>query len=351
MKSYSLFSIFTFLVILLLIIAIPNPSFSQIRAFSYPSNSNDEVARVSQDSGEISTNPSLTPVISDEGYSHTTHVEVNQNTGTIRGYAGYNLDTARSITRTKNLISTIAGSEDEPALVANVGGFIDYETNVKGPVVDGASFATIFIEVEGSFNYEFGAPSLGLYGGVAIGITRGGNPFNTETFCFDGQFSNLDEQTWIPDPNIVSTGDYLQVFDALGGVLLNPTILGVTTDIQYIGMNPEDLKMRASLTVPIQEGDVWYLGGLAGGCASHAFLENFSEIEVGETGDVDAAIGYVDFLGTASLGIELPEGFSLEGENAPPLGIISFSNQVPLPGAIWLLGSGLLGLVGIRKRK
>ncbi|MBW1644914.1 MAG: PEP-CTERM sorting domain-containing protein, partial [Deltaproteobacteria bacterium] len=30
---------------------------------------------------------------------------------------------------------------------------------------------------------------------------------------------------------------------------------------------------------------------------------------------------------------------------------VSFNgSQVPVPGALWLLGSGLLGLVGIRRR-
>ena len=27
------------------------------------------------------------------------------------------------------------------------------------------------------------------------------------------------------------------------------------------------------------------------------------------------------------------------------------TNEVPVPGAIWLLGSGLLGLVGVRRRR
>ncbi|RLB71614.1 MAG: hypothetical protein DRH03_05645, partial [Deltaproteobacteria bacterium] len=29
----------------------------------------------------------------------------------------------------------------------------------------------------------------------------------------------------------------------------------------------------------------------------------------------------------------------------------SFGNEVPIPGAIWLLGSGLFGLIGIRRRR
>jgi hypothetical protein len=157
MKIQSLVSLFIFSIIYILMLAIPNQSLSQVGAFTYPSNPNDVVETVFTDIGYLSTNPNLTPVISNEGYSHTAHIEINKDTGCIRGYAGYNLDTARTITRTKGLISTIAGSEDEPALVANVGGGMDYETNIKGPggsfegEVD-QNFATVFIDVEGSFS-------------------------------------------------------------------------------------------------------------------------------------------------------------------------------------------------------
>ncbi len=339
---------FVTLFILLLFFGLVNPSYSQVGAIRNPSISFLD-AYVTADS-YISTNPGLVPITNSEGYSHTTHIEADRNTGHIKGYAGYNLDSAKLVTRNEDLISYIAGT-DQSALIANITGFIDYETNVMGPVGVGPTFATVFIEVEGSFNYVVGTPALNLFGGVSIGVTRGGNPFDTQTYIFGGEFTNFDGQTWIPDSDTVTTSDGLQVYGGMGEpVLFNPTISGVTTNIQYLSMDPDALKMRAELTVPVQDGDVWYLEGYAGGCATHAFLEDFRQVELGEMGQVDAATGYVDFLGTASMGIELPEGFSLEGENAPPLSIISSSSQVPLPGAIWLLGSGLLCLVGIRRQ-
>ena len=34
-----------------------------------------------------------------------------------------------------------------------------------------------------------------------------------------------------------------------------------------------------------------------------------------------------------------------------PITVTSLSNAVPIPGAVWLLGSGLMGLVGIRRKR
>jgi len=56
--------------------------------------------------------------------------------------------------------------------------------------------------------------------------------------------------------------------------------------------------------------------------------------------------GTLDFSSTAMLTqIILPEGATLTASS----GISYPLNQVPLPSALWLLGSGLIGIIGIRK--
>lgn len=56
----------------------------------------------------------------------------------------------------------------------------------------------------------------------------------------------------------------------------------------------------------------------------------------------------VDFDHTATLSyFDLPEGASLESGS----GHLYATSAVPVPAAVWLFGSGLLGLVGIAKRK
>lgn len=77
-----------------------------------------------------------------------------------------------------------------------------------------------------------------------------------------------------------------------------------------------------------------------------ASLSGHAEPFVGVLGYPDVASGTVDYLHTAAFGYTLPEGVSFT----------SASNQfltatVPLPAAAWLFGSGLLGLVGVARRK
>jgi len=64
--------------------------------------------------------------------------------------------------------------------------------------------------------------------------------------------------------------------------------------------------------------------------------------------DAFLSIGYItdgtaDFAHTASLSLDLPEGVTFSSGSGV------FLQPVPLPGAVWLLGSGLLGLAGWRR--
>jgi len=66
--------------------------------------------------------------------------------------------------------------------------------------------------------------------------------------------------------------------------------------------------------------------------------------------DTLLSIGYItdgtaDFFHTASLSLDLPEGVTFSSASGV------FLHPVPLPGAVWLLGSGLLGLAGWRRFK
>ena len=55
--------------------------------------------------------------------------------------------------------------------------------------------------------------------------------------------------------------------------------------------------------------------------------------------------GEIDYFNTTFAGITLPEGFTFSSESG------QFLSEVPLPATVWLFGSGLLGLIGVARRK
>ncbi len=61
-------------------------------------------------------------------------------------------------------------------------------------------------------------------------------------------------------------------------------------------------------------------------------------------GGSDIPSGTLDYLHTAALGFTLPTGVSFTSASN------QFLTAVPVPAAVWLFGSGLLGLVGVARR-
>lgn len=341
---------FQFILLFVCSLLVPVQALATAGASIHPADANDRLDTFAEPDGYILINPNLDPIVSTEGYSHTTSVEVDQSAGLIRGYAGYNLDAPATITRTENLISTVQGTNEE-RLVANVAGHIIYDAILNGPATPSDAFATVTLQVDGSFNYLFGAPSMSLLGAVSLNRIPNGDVLSGLNYVLGGQFNNIDDQNVVPDANSVFTREDVLVYDAFGNLVDQTTLPNFTPDVQFISLDPDALSLQLSLTVPLQTGDRWVLGESAAGSASHAFQEDFRNIAVGETGDVDAASGYVDFLNTAVLSIELPEGFSFEGADAPPLSIISHPAAVPLPASVWLLLSGVGGLLAIGRRR
>jgi len=330
----------TLTILLCTALVTPFQAHAIVAATIHPADSFDAI-HIETNPRYINYNPGLNPVIHREGYSQTNGIEVDASTGTIKGYSGYSLGAAGTVTRTSNLIDRIAGSS-EKALVANTAGHIFYNYGTLiGSTVGTNTFAKISINVDGSFNYQNGSPSLGLLGIASINVIRGGM---TTGYNVGANITNFDTQNLIPDATSVFTRQDLQVFDGLGNVTLNPNLTGITWGANFLDLNPNALSMQINLQIPIQVGDQLQFGGSAAGSASHAFLEDFRNITVGATGNVDAATGYVDFLNTATLSIELPQGLRLSGSDVPE-SIIRFT-PVPLPAAVWLFLTGIVGVLG-----
>jgi hypothetical protein len=129
MEIHSRISLFSISAALLLALYLPSQSFGGVSATLYPADTYDSIYPY-YNTAETHFSRNTGPIVSNEQYSHTNSIEVNHGTGSIRGYSGYRLDTARAVTRTGNLISTVAGS-NEAAYVANVTGSIMYGTTVN----------------------------------------------------------------------------------------------------------------------------------------------------------------------------------------------------------------------------
>ena len=76
-----------------------------------------------------------------------------------------------------------------------------------------------------------------------------------------------------------------------------------------------------------------------------ASLSGSAEPFVGVFGYPDVASGSIDYLHTAGLGVTLPEGASFTSASG------QFMSPVPIPAAVWLFGSGLLGLIGVARHR
>lgn len=218
------------------------------------------------------------------------------------------------------------------------------------------------------FSKLLGITSLVLaafYGQVAFGLTINGDIEGTLSYVTysgdDGVLSSPGGTTWNSIPHLVDTSNLLDEFgNATGiGVTWSSTDFGPATD--------------PSATNDLQDSGTWGYGfditGLqsggtydlaiyamqnAGGCVTDASGTNCGFWTIGgaptyalpgvEGQDYALFTDLAPFdLGGGVMGIRLDNfdgavsGFQLAA--------------IPLPAALWLFGSGLIGLIGIAKRK
>ncbi|MCR4347384.1 MAG: VPLPA-CTERM sorting domain-containing protein [Sulfuricaulis sp.] len=76
-----------------------------------------------------------------------------------------------------------------------------------------------------------------------------------------------------------------------------------------------------------------------------ASLSGSAKPFVGVFGYPNVASGTIDYLHTAAFGYTLPEGVTFTSASG------QFMSPVPVPAAVWLFGSGLLGLIGVARRR
>lgn len=132
-----------------------------------------------------------------------------------------------------------------------------------------------------------------------------------------------------------------------GGFLLNydQTLMAVTS---YAFVYPPFTDTGASYNNPGALGVEAFAfpPGTAAGPGQIKFITVVLEcLGIGST---DLMIN--DFNAATSQWVTSPGGLVLDDQLANPI-FLATVNQVPIPGAVWLLGSGLVGLIGLKRRK
>jgi len=280
---------------------------------------------------ELIVNPGREVVTSVDGYQTITSLASNQEQGTVRGYASYQLDAP-----------TVIARPADPAKV-NVDGTFAYFGNVKAdPALPVSSPVNAVVEltVHGSFSEVTGQPWLALVGGLAVSRYHG----NVDNYSAEVSFSNVTEAGW------QGTIDARLKYELTGPAADVPVDAASTwaAGSQIISDSPDNLLAVLRLTIPVEVGDLLVVPGVIGATATHAYAHDPASIPIGDDIDIMAAHGVVDFSNTATLRIYLPAGYTLTGPNAPSSTIL-LTSAVPEPTTLVLLLAGLACLVVVRR--
>ena len=167
------------------------------------------------------------------------------------------------------------------------------------------------------------------------------------------------------NPSSGVTGDYLNSANALGA----PDYTGSNYTNSYVSLGDQgsiilQFTDNALTTSGNNEKDLWIfeVGGAIEPTSVSISTNAIDWINVGDTGggkygiDIDTYIGFGVNLGEKYSYVQLIDllphqsGGSWPSADIDAVGAIS-STSVPIPSAIWLLGSGFIGLAGIKTKR
>ncbi|TNG03677.1 MAG: VPLPA-CTERM sorting domain-containing protein [Gammaproteobacteria bacterium] len=180
------------------------------------------------------------------------------------------------------------------------------------------------------------------------------HPANAASIIGDIAFGTAIGASWTPADNLLNTGPSITTLNADGvkfsdGISASPIDEGVVTNAfgDYAGTLGSFVDFNDFVFNPlIPNTQLWAFNS---GLTSYSFSMSAINI-VSQTSNTISLEG----TGIASVtGLDDTSGeFSLTlNQNGQAFSFSSSASVVPVPAAVWLFGSGLLGLVGIARRK
>lgn len=200
-------------------------------------------------------------------------------------------------------------------------GWIDQLT-ISSPTLTGSAFARASFSLAGGLNSLSGATAVGAVGNSTVNaIIRidGGTVFSTS-----GQIVSRN--------GVITTND-MRRGQALNGAYQSDPVTGLTGVFSF--------------DIPFVFGTPFQM---------NAELNAFTQALASATGDVASAysnFGSSGYWGGIS-GVHLANGTALSGYTLSSQSGFNWNNAsspVPIPAAMWLFGSGLLGLISVARRK
>ena len=215
---------------------------------------------------------------------------------------------------TNNLSAATTTYTDQAAFLAALNGpanTLDFDSAASGSLIpSGSSLGGI------TFSYTFGGSSLAVTDGNQFG---GGGPFDTTSGT---NFLGTDNSDLIIDDDDFNLG--FAASNAIGFSVITAEIPGTSffdDDIQLTAGGTTALLDVDALQTTLSDGSLVFFLGIIDDSAS------FTGASLATPGSSGSFLYNIDDITTTSAAV------------------------VPLPGALWLFGSGLAGLIALNKRK